>query len=270
MRVAAFDFSESEVLASLFEIVLVERGVPVVNLGPLGPREVVQPALESGHVDVVPEYLGTLLGFASLGELAGTADPVVTMGMLERELEDRDLVGLDPAPAQDRNELAMARRRADELGVTRISDLARVEPGLRFGGPPECPSRPLCLVGLRRLYQLEFSEFVPLATLRLRARALVTGEVDVALMFSTAAELLDERLVVLDDDFRLQPAENVVPVVRAGAMEDWGDDLARPLRDLTVELHTADLAGLNRDVAGGMAVADAARDWLVRTGLIDS
>ena len=43
-----------------------------------------------------------------------------------------------------------------------IADLARVAPGLVFGGPPECPGRAYCLPGLKRVYGLHFKSFIPL------------------------------------------------------------------------------------------------------------
>src|SRR5215472_17843064 len=59
--VASFNFPESELLAAIYGLAIRQAGIPVrLRLG-LGPRELVQPALEQGFVDLVPEYLGTAL-----------------------------------------------------------------------------------------------------------------------------------------------------------------------------------------------------------------
>ena len=65
--VASFNFPESELLAAIYGLAIQHSGIPVRLQLDLGPRELVQPALEQGLVDVVPEYLGTAL--TSLGGL---------------------------------------------------------------------------------------------------------------------------------------------------------------------------------------------------------
>src|SRR5262245_30975781 len=59
--VASFNFSESELLAAIYGLAIRHAGIPVRFQLNLGPRELVQPALQQGLVDVVPEYLGTAL-----------------------------------------------------------------------------------------------------------------------------------------------------------------------------------------------------------------
>ena len=59
--VASFNFPESELLAAIYGLAIRHAGIPVRLELDLGPRELVQPALEQGLVDVVPEYLGTAL-----------------------------------------------------------------------------------------------------------------------------------------------------------------------------------------------------------------
>ena len=84
--VASFSFPESELLAAIYALALMQAGIPArLQLG-LGPRELVQPALARGLVDVVPEYLGTAL--TSLEPAAGvaTSDPVTVRHELARAL----------------------------------------------------------------------------------------------------------------------------------------------------------------------------------------
>ncbi len=63
VRIASFDFAESQLLAELYAQVLEAANTPVVRLGAVGPREVVAPALEGNVVDLVPKYLGTASGY---------------------------------------------------------------------------------------------------------------------------------------------------------------------------------------------------------------
>ncbi len=82
--VAAFDFPESQLLAELYAQALESSGVPVRRELGLGTREFVQPALQQGLVDLVPEYGGSALTFVTLGAVEPTADAERT----HRELAD--------------------------------------------------------------------------------------------------------------------------------------------------------------------------------------
>jgi osmoprotectant transport system substrate-binding protein len=265
VRVASFDFGESIVLAELYAQTIESTGTPVVRLGAVGPREVTFPALELDVIDVVPEYLGTAL--ERVGAPAPNPDTDDALADLDTRLEPLGLTALDAAPAEDKNVIVMATDTADELGVNAISELGPFAGELRFGGPPECPDRPLCLVGLRETYGLEFAEFVSQRSQRFTAEALRRGEIDVGLMFSTDPALATPDLVVLDDDRRLQPAENVVPVVRRSALARWGPDVATELDRVSAALTTVELQSLNARLAAEEPVEAIAADWLTAQGL---
>ena len=87
-------------------------------------------------------------------------------------------------------------------------------------------------------------------------------------MFSTAAALESDDLVALDDDRLLQPAENVLPVVRLDAIERWGPELTDSLAEIAPILTTTELRMLNLSVSLDVALEDVARDWLERHGLV--
>ena len=72
------------------------------------------------------------------------------------------VVALASAPAQNANTFVVTRETAAAYDLDELSDLAAVAGQLTFGGPPECPTRPLCLVGLRRRYGSTFDDVVPL------------------------------------------------------------------------------------------------------------
>jgi osmoprotectant transport system substrate-binding protein len=151
----------------------------------------------------------------------------------------------------------------------RVSDLRPVAPTLVFGAPPECPERRFCLAGLTAVYGLTFKEFRPLdAGGPLTVGALEGNEIDVGLLFTTSPAIATSDLVLLEDDLGLQPAENVVPVVRTPLLERHGDTLRQAVDDVSRLLTTEELVGLNRRVdVDGVAPAEAARAWLDRHGL---
>ena len=267
VRVASFDFSESQVLAALYGQALAGHGYPVEPVDALGPREIVEPALQQGQVDFVPEYLGSALDFVSNGERVASADAARTRARLARALRASGVTVLGYARAQDQNGVAVTRRTAATRGLRRISDLAPVASGLVFGGPPECPQRPLCLQGLQGAYGVAFKRFLPMPSFAVTAAALRQGQIDAGMLITTDGDLADGDLVLLADDRHLQPAENVVPVVRDRIVVAYGPALVAVVNQVTAQLTNADLVELNRQVALGErpdAVADA---WLRRHGL---
>ncbi len=269
ITIASFDFPESELLAELYGQALEGAGIPVRTVHRAGPRELVDPALARGLVELVPEYAGTAIEFLSLGSVDGSADPAANHRALERVLADRDLAALDAAGAEDRNTLVVTSDTARRLGIDDVSDLVDEAPRLRFGGPPECPSRPLCLPGLEETYGLRFRDFVPLDSGGpLTLEALEAGLVDVALLFTTDPAIGTD-IVALADDRGLQPAENVTPIVHREVLRRWGraptDRLDRVSRLLTTDA----LRALNAEVAAGdRSPAEIAATWLDREGLL--
>ena len=109
---------------------------------------------------------------------------------------------------------------------------------------------------------MTFAEFVVQPSLTFTAEALRRDEVDVGLMFSTSPELDAHDLVALTDDRRLQPPENVAPLLRRGPQEQWGPELEQALDRVSSRLSTEDLRRMNRLIADGAEIADVARDWL--------
>ncbi len=262
--VASFNFTESELLADIYAGALERAGIPVRRELDLGPRELVDPALAQGLVDVVPEYLGTALRFAAPAAHVDASDPVAVRAALSRAIARWHVSVLQPAAAQDQNGLALTRARADALRVRSVSDLRRYR-DLVLGGPPECPTRDFCLVGLRRVYGLHFRRFIPLDNQEQEQTALEQGVIDVAVMFTTDAHVADPSLVLLDDDRHLQPAENVVPVVSTRALRDNGAIVTSVLDRVSAQLTSQALTFLNWRVdVAGKVVADEAAGWLAR------
>ena len=141
-----------------------------------------------------------------------------------------------------------------------------------FGGPPECPERPYCLPGLRLSYGLRFSEFVPLdAGGPLTLQALTAGDIGVALLFTTDPAIRARHLVVLADNHDLQPAENIVPVLRRATAHRFGPGLLAALNALSARLSAAALAGLDAQMGlDGRAPRVVAERWVRAQGLAGS
>jgi osmoprotectant transport system substrate-binding protein len=268
ITVGSFNFAESELLAEAYAQALEGHGYGVDRQLNLGPRELVIPALERGLIELVPEYAGSALAF--LGG-SPSADPEATHAELRRELSKRRIQTLDASPAEDQNGFVVTPSTAVHLGLRTISDLRPVAGQMTLGGPTECPERQLCLRGLERVYGLRFADFLPLDSGGpLTLEALRRGTVDVALLFTTDGRIQRRRLVLLADDRRLQPAENVTPVVRTEVLARFGPAVQDVLDAVSAALTTRSLRMLNAVVENGTPVDGVVRAWLddrnLRTG----
>src|SRR5215470_7290726 len=86
ITVGSFNFPESILLAYLYADVLAGKGYPVRVLPDLGTRELVDPALIAGLIQLVPEYTGSALDFASLGRVRATANVAATASALAKSM----------------------------------------------------------------------------------------------------------------------------------------------------------------------------------------
>jgi osmoprotectant transport system substrate-binding protein len=263
------NFAEQLVLGELYAQALEARGFPVERQLNLGSRESVEPALEAGRIDVYPEYLATMLAFVTRGTQRGDPDPRITHQQLGEAIRQAGLTALDYAPAVNTNGFVVTWETAQRFKLTRISDLAPVAGQLVLGGPPECPVRPFCLVGLRTTYGVAFKDFRILdAGGPMSIAALENGQVDVALLFTTDPLIQARNLVLLEDDRRLQLADNVAPVVRTDVLNRASPDLRTALNAVSAQLTTEELTALNARVQpGGQQPAQVAADWLRARGL---
>jgi osmoprotectant transport system substrate-binding protein len=269
--IASFNFAESTLLAEIYAQSLEHAGIPVQREFDLGPRELVRPALQRGVVDLVPEYLGTALTSADPAAPVEGVPGAEVLTALRRVAARWHLRVLSPAAAQDQNGFAVTTATAHRLRLRTLSDLARLSPQLVLGGSTECPKRPLCLPGLRRVYGVRFGSFAAFDDERQRATALAQGVIDVEVTFTTDPRLAGGSLVLLRDDKGLQPDESVVPIVTTSAVERYGARLTAALDAVSIRLDTAALRFLNWRVAvAGKTPRAEARGWLQRHGLLGS
>jgi osmoprotectant transport system substrate-binding protein len=197
LLVGAANFSENATLGELYKIALTAAGYQV-KVQQIGNRELYEPALEKGDIDVVPEYAATLATFLS-GKVNGksAADPSspqldTTMTNLTALGAKVGLVFGKPSTAQDQNAFATTEAFATKYGVSTLSELAAKCSGAAtvLGGPPECPQRPKCQQGLVETYQFQAGEFSSLdAGGPLTKTALKQGTVSVGLVFSSDGAL---------------------------------------------------------------------------------
>ncbi|WP_262282708.1 glycine betaine ABC transporter substrate-binding protein [Micromonospora sp. MA102] len=197
VTVGAGNFSESQTIAELYKITLTAAGYQV-KVQTIGNRELYEPALEKGQIQVVPEYAATMAEFLNTKANGKDAQPV-SSPELDKTVSALkaagDKVGISfgqPAQAQDQNAFAVTKAFADKYQVASLSDLAAKCSGTAtvLAGPPECPQRPKCQAGLVEVYDLKAGSFSSLDAGGPQTKnALKTGAASVGLVFSSDAAL---------------------------------------------------------------------------------
>jgi osmoprotectant transport system substrate-binding protein len=259
-------FAESQIMAEMYTQVLENAGYTVDTQLDLDSREISFKALERGEIDVVPEYLSSLLLYLD-PKAESSGDSQGNVSLLEPLLEEKGVTILEPSPAQDQNAFVVTSDTADAEGLASMSDLAAVAGDMTLGGPPECPERPFCIPGLKDTYGIEFAEFKPLDVGGpLTVEALDSGEIDVGLLFSTDPVIEARGFVLLEDDKSLQNAENITPVV---SDEVLNDEITELLNAVSAALDTETMTSLVGKVVNDKEdPADVAEGFLTEKGLL--
>jgi osmoprotectant transport system substrate-binding protein len=259
-------FTENQLVAEMYAQVLEHAGYPVEREFDLRSREVSQSALESGQIDLKPEYMSSLLLFLDSNAQA-SSDPTDVARQVGERLRPKGITVLTPSPAQDTNQFVANAKTAQELNLTTLSSLAAVADRLSIGAPPECPLRPFCLPGLRDVYGILFEDFEPLdAGGPQTVAALKSDEVQIALMFSTDPSIEANGFIPLLDDKHLQDAENITPVIRT---EKLNDEVRRLLDAVSARLSSDTVTELvGKVVIDGRDVAAVATAFLAANGLL--
>jgi osmoprotectant transport system substrate-binding protein len=277
LTVGGADFTEMAIMQEIYRLLLEEAGY-TVDIQQAEAREIYGPALESGEVDVVPEYAATMAEYlnarkngpdAPVDNPIATSDAAETVSAMAPIAEEYGLTVLEPAEAADQNGFAVSQEFAEANGgLTTLSELGALGQPLVLAAGDECAERPFCEPGLESTYGLNITEILPLGFSTPQTKeAVAGGEAQLGLVATTDGTLESFALVLLEDDKALQLADNLVPVVNS---ETAGDEaIAEALNALADVLTTEDLARLNAQVdAERQQPADVAQAYLEEKGLI--
>ncbi|MBT2382720.1 ABC transporter substrate-binding protein [Streptomyces sp. ISL-11] len=271
--VGAASFTESKVLAEIYAGLLEDAGYST-KIKTVDARELYEPALESGEIDVVPEYAATLAEFLNKKQngkdapAVASADAEATVKALRKLAEPRGLKVLDAGRAVDQNAFAVTEKFAEEHGLKTLSDLGKSKQRVKLAAGDECPQRPFCQPGLEKTYGIDITGIHPLEVGSAQAKQAVKDGKDQLLLTTTTDATLEQfGLVLLKDDKNLQNSDNVLPVVNA--KKAGSQKIADALTKLTRVLTTEDLTELNKKVdAQRLKPADVAAQYLKEKKLL--
>ena len=214
ITVGSKNFTEQKILGEVYAQGLEAAGFDVDKELNLGDEKVALKSLKEGEIDAYPEYTGTaLLSFFGVAADQIPKDPAVAFEDAKEGFAEEGLVAYPPTPFTSSNEVGLTQEKADELGVTTISDLAEHDQDLTLYGSPECRQRTDCLLGLEQVYGLDFKKFVPVS-IDLRHEVLTSGKADISIVFTTDPQIQREGFVLLEDDKGMFPPYNSTFVAR--------------------------------------------------------
>ena len=272
VKVGSVGFDEARIVAEAYAQVLENAGYTVNRDGiGLGDRKVLLPALESGQIDLQPEYIGSGLAAGYGG--TPTGDPAANRTALQAILDGKGggITVLDYTPAQDQNAFVVRRETADQYSLSKMSDVAAVQDKLKLGLAKDCPTNPLCAGALKDAYGIDTSGATLLdACSTPMAQALEAKTIDLGELCSTQPDIIVNDFVLLADDKQTQPADNIAPLVRNDFL-DKTDKAAfeKLLNDLSAKIDTPTLADLYKQVSVDKKdISDVVSTWLKAQGLI--
>ncbi len=201
LRVGSKRFTESYVLAEIVVAIARSEGIDAVHDQGLGGTAVTYRALESGAIDVYPEYTGTIAETV-------VHDSSADLARLRNAVGARGLAISEPIGFENRYALAVSRATAERERLTTTSDLA-AHRELRFAFSHEFVGRADGWPGLAARYGL--ADRVPSAIDHsLAYEAIRNGTIDVTDVYTTDAKIARYDLVVLDDDRHYFPSYEAV------------------------------------------------------------
>ena len=293
IKIGSVGFDEAKVMAEIYAQVLENAGYKVDRTGiGIGDRSVLAPAIESGQIDLQPEYIGSRISYevkqlnpsgapAASPEASGmitgpTGDSATNLTDLQQLLTPKNLTVLNYTPAVDTNAFVVRPDTAQQFNLTKMSDTAAVQTQIKWGLATDCPTNPLCGAPNGALEQYGItSDTINGATLLSAcdtpmADALKNKTIDLGELCSTQPDIVVNGWVILQDDKQTQPADNVAPIVRNDFLAKVDQSsFEKLLNDVSAKIDTTTLREPVQAVTvDHKDVADVASQWLKDNGFV--
>ena len=270
VRIGAKNFGESRILAHMMAAVVEEQGIPVAGVVDYENTEAILEALKRGNIDAYPEYNGT--GLVMLGQSPLTDGDEAT-AQVKKVFEPLGISWRDRVGFANNYGLVMLPERAEELGISTMSDLASVSSQTTIGIDSDFRDRPLD--GFTPMNQLYGFDFASVVEVEQSDRGnlydhVLNGSADVIEIYTTDGQIADYGLTLIEDDQSFFPIYELAPIVRIESLAEFAG-LGAALDTLGGVLDEQTMQELNHKVdLEGRSEAVVARDTLARLGVISS
>jgi osmoprotectant transport system substrate-binding protein len=261
IRIGAKNFTEQAILGELYRQALEAKGFEVALKADIGSSEIIHRALRRGALDMYPEYVGVLL--SEVAEVRRRPKDAAASYAVAKAYEKRaGFTLLAQTPFSNSNALGVKPAFAKRHGLRTIADLRRLKGTVKIAALPEFRTRYEGLEGLRDVYNLRNLR-VRTVTSEARYGALASGDVDVALIFTTDGQLADEKYVILRDPRGLFAPGHLAPIVSDRTLQAHGPRLRAAVDAVSELLTTGAVRNMNAAVVlRGRTPADVAGEFL--------
>ncbi|MGM0641977.1 MAG: glycine betaine ABC transporter substrate-binding protein [Thermotogota bacterium] len=264
-------FTEGYIVSNMISQLLEENGFDVQKRFGLSSLPI-RKGMETGQIDIYPEYTGTAWA-AYFKKETQIYDPVELFNKVnEIDKEEYDIVWLDMINFNNTYGLAVRQEFAEENNINSLSDLSEyINNGneVIFGVNPEYYKRSDGIFAVIDTYNMNVDKNdVKTMEAGLTYTAVESGNIDVAMVYSTDALILKHDLKVLNDDKNFFPLYYPSALVRQETLEKY-PEIKEILKPLTLYLNESIIIRLNYLVdVEGLEPAIVSERYLEALGLI--
>ncbi|MBI3931390.1 MAG: ABC transporter substrate-binding protein [Chloroflexi bacterium] len=270
--------TEGALLSQMIILMLRDNGFEVIDKSQFGPTSIVRKALESGELDIYPEYTGNGAYFFDEADSDVWKDARKGYDRVKQlDMETYNIVWLKPAPANNTWAIAMPRELVEEKNLQTLDDFAAYVNGggyVKLIGSEEFVNSPAALPAFQEAYGFTLTK-EQLLTVSSgdtaqteKAASEGTDGVNAAMAYGTDGSLSAFDLVVLGDPRGVQPVYQPAPRVRREIADKY-PEIATILDPVFASLDLETLQTLNAKIAvAGQNAADVAREYLTTKGFL--
>jgi osmoprotectant transport system substrate-binding protein len=259
------NFAEENILGALYAQALEAKGYKINLKDNVGSSEIIYKAIQSGQIDMYPEYTGTLLS-AIAEQTKAPSSAANAYQEAKTFVEKHGLTLLDYTPFYDSDALAALPSYASKHNISSVADLKPLGKSVILGAAPEFATRFEGLLGLEKEYGVK-PTFKPIS-IELSYKALESGQVDVQDVFTTDGQLLGGKFKVLADPKHVFGFQNVAPVVKQSVLSAEGPAFAETLNKVSALLTTQAIQQMNKAVSiDKQSASSVAKQFLSANGL---
>ncbi|MCP4611436.1 MAG: ABC transporter substrate-binding protein [Planctomycetes bacterium] len=270
--------TEGALLASMIILVLEDNRFDVTDKSQTGATAIVRAALESGEIDMYPEYTGNGAFFFDEADSDVWKDAKAGYERVaELDKEKFDIVWLEPAPANNTWAIAVPQELAKTENLASLEDFAAYANGggyIKLIGSEEFVTSPAALPSFQEAYGFTLSsdQLVTVSggntALTEKAAAEGTDGVNAAMAYGTDGQVAALGLVILSDPLGAQPVYEPTPRVRGEIIAEY-PEIADILNPVFKSLGLETLQSLNAKIAvEGQIAMDVAQEYLVSAGFL--
>ncbi len=263
---------EAQLLGQMYILLLQKAGYTVNSKLALGQTPIVFAALQSGAIDLYPEFTGTGLNIL---KVQSSFDPTKDYQTVKNGFEQQyHITWLDQAPLNDGYALCTSQAQSQKLGATTLSQLASHVPQLTLATQSDGVD---FFNDLKSTYGFDTTSFkaVQKVSYALGFAAVKSGAVQVTECYTTDGSVTTQGFIFLQDDKHGFPEFHPAPIVRDSVLQS-DPGIAAALNKLAPILTTDVSINLQNQVAAKhasgesipQAVKEVATSFLQTNGLL--